>query len=297
MTEETTKELAVIPETEGNDIVMHSGNIVSEDAFQMTLEQANRQIGKELAMYELVHEVAEKLLKSDDKYYMSQLNNDNWKEPKKGELPVLKKRAVDKLLSFFKIGMFPEVKKIDGGYEVTVVGRDRNGGYIGTGKGICTRYEKKFAWIKASDDEYAAANEEDRRIVKREYKGRKYDNKQIKTDERSMAHTLTSMAEKRARAAFIRKLMPGLDSVSFEGEEYQGDYKFEDDQKEPSPSDQVMTETEITDFYKGLKDQYKVDNIKEAFREITGDEKLGGTTHGQSLDINTYLKDNYGDQG
>lgn len=268
------------------------GNVVSYDPFQMTLERAQRLIGKELQMYKLVREVAAKLLKGSDKYYMSQLNNKDWKKPKKDELPVLKKKAVDKLLSFFKIGMFPEVKKIEGGYEVTAIGRDRNGGYIGTGKGICTRYEKKFSWIKASDEEYEAANEEDRRIKIVKYDRSEYKNKQIKTDERSMAHTLISMAEKRARAAFLRKLMPDLDEVTFEGEVFQGDYEFEDEQPAPSESDKVMKSTEINKWYDELSKRYSLEDIQEAVQATRNKKTLTKMTKEQSLDIVTYLNDN-----
>jgi hypothetical protein len=295
MRENETKDVVVQEEgQESRGMVVHQSNLVSEDAFQMTIEQAHNLITKERMMYDLVRKVASELLEGSDKYYMSQLSAKNWKGPKPDEVPVLKKKGVDKLLTFFKIGMFPEIEKIDGGYQVTVIGRDRTGGYIGTGKGICTRFEKKFAWIKASDSEYADANEDERRINVATYGNNTYKNKQIKTDERSMAHTLVSMAEKRARAAFLRKLMPDLDDVSFEGEAHESDFNYDDIKTDVSPDKQVMAESEIAAFYEVLKKKYRVQDIKEAFREITGDEKLGGTTEGQSLDITTYLQDNFG---
>jgi hypothetical protein len=277
------------------DFMMQDTNvgIIPDETFCMTIEQAKMQIGRELQMYALFREVAAKLLTEKDKYYMSQLNNKYWKEPKKDEAPVLKKQAVDKLISFFKIQLFPSEEKIDGGYQVTVVAKDSRGRYIGTGRGICTRYEKKYSWVKASDDEYVSANESDRRVVEKKYDNKPYEVKQIKTDERGIAHTLSSMAEKRARAAFLRKLMPDLDDVCFEGEALESDFHY-DNQEPPSSGDKTMSDTEITAFYTQLKSKYKVADIKEAFRAITKSEKLGGMTVEQSLNITTYMFDNFG---
>ena len=267
-------------------VVREGGELITKGAFGITIEQAREQIGHTLAMYKLVNEVANKLLTNEDIYYMSTINNPK-AEPKENEPRVLTKGAVDKLLGFFRIKVFPTTKKIDGGYEVTIVGEDQNGNYIASGGGVCTKYEKKYSWIKADDEEYAAAAEVDRREVKRKGQHGSYKVKQIKTDERAIAHTLISMAEKRARAAFCRKAFPGLNDVRLEGEGEESDYQYTKD--EQTESNTLMSESEIADFYTRLKDDHGAESIKKGMKEVLKRAKFGKLTRDEAEVLEKYL--------
>lgn len=275
-------------EEKGSTELVEVQNMPQVSSFEMTIDQAEQQIEKSLKMYELTSRVIAKLLDEKnrkDMYYMGELGGGKKKDD---ELPVINKQGTDKLIAFFKLKTTPEVTKIDGGYSVTVVGHDNVGNYITTGTGICTKHEKKYMWIKADDEDYKAANEEDRReITRRKRNGGSWQVKQIRTDERSIAHTLVSMAEKRARAAFLRKALPGLNDVSFEGEEPQVDY-------ENTPPPNQMPEKDITAWAKTLKKSFTPEQIDEALNQIKGDKKLKGMTLDIKDAINTYLQDNFG---
>jgi hypothetical protein len=266
-----------------------AGELITKGAFGMTIEQAREQIGYTLQMYELAKEVIARLIKPNDVYYMSTISNPENK-PKDGEPRVFKKQAVDKLLGFFKIKVFPTEEKIDGGYKVTAVGEDSNGGYIATGVGTCTKYEKKYSWVKADDEEYAAANEEDRREIQRKGKYGKYKSKQIKTDERAIAHTLISMATKRARAAFLRMAFPGLDDVMFEGEGEESDFQYDDTKQ--TDDNTIMSESDISKFYKRLtkKGSYTKEEVSESMLSVLKRDKFGKLTIGESKVIESYLR-------
>lgn len=276
--------------------VQEKGALVEQGAFGMTFEQAEKNIENSLRMYRLATVVIKKLLdEKKDMYYMSELGGGKGKKKKErnpDELPVINKQGTDKLISFFKIETVPTESKIDGGYKVTVVGRDRHGNYIAAGTGICTKYEKKYMWIKADDEEYKEANAEDRREVKRKGQYGDYKIKQIRTDERSIGHTLVSMATKRARAAFLRMALPGLNDVSFEGEEPQVNYGSDE------PVKNQMKDDEITAFIDGLYEKgYEKKQVEEAFIAIKGDKKPKGMNLDLKDAIETHLKDNYGKDG
>jgi hypothetical protein len=277
--EQGTMGLAV-QENQGGELTQH-------DTFDMTVEQAEKQIEKSLQMYALAGKVINKLLdEKKDMYYMGELSGGKKKDD---ELPVINKQGVDKLISFFKIETIPKVEQIDGGYKVTVTGNTQHGKYITSGTGICTRYEKKYAWIKADEEEYKEASEENRRkkTGKSRYGKGTYEILQIKTDERSLAHTLISMAEKRARAALLRKALPGLNDVSFEGEESQVDYS----KSEPIPDQ--MPDKDILAWTNSLKEAgYTTAQLEESFLAIKGDKKPRGMTLDMKDAINTHLKDN-----
>jgi uncharacterized Zn finger protein (UPF0148 family) len=275
-----SNEKAVAVIEEGN------GHLIEQPAFGMTIEQAEEAIDKSLQMYALTKRVIGRLLVEDDSYYMSELKWGGERKP--NEKSVVKKQGVDKLISFFKIQITEQQEEVRGGYKVIAIGCDSNGNYIASGTGICTTFEKKYKWIAADDEEYAVANEEDRREVERKGKyGKKYKVKQMKTEKEAIAHTLISMASKRARGAFLKKALPGASDFSFEGDEAQVNYS-----KPEPPQDQLSTD-EITTFIQDLYDDgYSKKKVEEAFIAIKGNKKPAGMNLDLKDAIITYLKDN-----
>ena len=228
--------------------------------------QSPEQLRKSLELVaerrDIVKEVISKILQPDDVYRMSDLrtfkSDAEHQDARAKEKDILKKSAVDKIISFFKIKTYPTTTKIDGGYEVTIIGKDYNDNYINSGTGICTVHEKKYQWVKAEDIEYDEASPENRRELVRGYGTKTYKTKQIKTDERAIAHTLISMATKRAEAAFLRKAFAGMfeEEISFEGEESQVDYNAEDDNRK------ILTDTERQSLNASLLKKVSKEELK-----------------------------------
>jgi hypothetical protein len=209
-------EKGLVPVEEAREVSVFEPNT----AFGVPMQVLKDSIEDNIAQYDLARIAIGKLLKENenDFYYQSEQNGG---KRKPNEPIVVAKPGVDKLANFFKLRIVPTEEEIDGGFKVTAVGSDMHGNYIGTGFGRCTVYEPKYMWTAASDAEFVAADDINKRMKKTKWGPKK----QVRTDARAIAHTLSSMATKRARAAFLRSAVPGLSGFNFEGEEHQVEYE------------------------------------------------------------------------
>lgn len=119
--------------------------------------------------------------------------------------PSLYKAGSEVLLSTFRIAVSVVVEDLSTPdcirYRVRTIGTNQASGIVvGEGVGECSSNETKYKWRRCYiDKEYEATPENRRRIKFSEFKGKVYENKEVRTDHEDLANTILKMAKKRAQ--------------------------------------------------------------------------------------------------
>jgi len=117
--------------------------------------------------------------------------------------PSLWKAGAEKIASMFRISIHPKVEDLSGPneirYRVYAVAKSASGLELGVGIGECSTEEEKYKWRRVVNEaEWKATPETLKRIKYGVYKGKDYENKQVRQEPADYANTVLKMAKKRA---------------------------------------------------------------------------------------------------
>ncbi|MFA6093952.1 MAG: hypothetical protein WC986_13520 [Elusimicrobiota bacterium] len=138
-----------------------------------------------------------------------------------GDRPSLLKPGAEKIAVLFQIRVDHEVMyelltDEEVSYRVRATAKSRDGAELGCTEGVCSTREKKYRWRAPVHPKEWEAQPEHRRRVFWKKNGDEYI--QVRTDPGEMAHTILSMAEKRAFVAVI-KLVTGASDIFAQAED------------------------------------------------------------------------------
>lgn len=179
------------------------------------------------------------------------------KVPGCGDKPTLLKPGAEKILSTFRIAVFPELKDLSGSdcirYQVISKGVFTGSGTpveLGCGVGECSSDEDKYKWRKAIGKEYAETTEDRRRKKWKKYQGKEYQEDQVRTNPADLANTILKMAKKRSIIDLTLTVTAASDCFNQDIEDLPAEYVNQEEPvvniEMPKPKESIKTEAVIT---------------------------------------------------
>ena len=164
------------------------------------------------------------------------------KVPGCGDKPTLLKPGAEKILSTFRIAVFPEIKDLSSGdsirYQVITKGVFTGTGQnveLGCGVGECSSDEEKYKWRKAIGKEYDETPEDRRRKKWKKYQGKEYQEIQVRTNPSDLANTILKMAKKRSIVDLTLTVTAASDCFNQDIEDLPAEYIAEEDAGQGAP--------------------------------------------------------------
>lgn len=157
-----------------------------------------------------------------------------------GDKPTLLKPGAEKILSTFRIAVFPDIKDLSSDdsirYQVITKGVFTGNGApveLGCGVGECSSDEEKFKWRKGIGKEFSETPEDRRRKKWKRYQGKEYQEEQVRTNPADLANTILKMAKKRSIIDLTLTVTAASDCFNQDIEDLPAEYISEDEQGEP----------------------------------------------------------------
>ena len=173
------------------------------------------------------------------------------KVPGCGDKPTLLKPGAEKILSTFRIAVFPEIKDLSSmdsiRYQVITKGVFTGAGAnveLGCGVGECSSDEEKYKWRKAIGKEYDETPEDRRRKKWKRYQGKEYLEVQVRTNPSDLANTILKMAKKRSIVDLTLTVTAASDCFNQDIEDLPAEYISEEDAAQGAPPAMPKAKTE-----------------------------------------------------
>lgn len=195
-----------------------------------------------------------------------------------GDKPTLLKPGAEKILSTFRIAVFPEIKDLSGmdsiRYQVITKGVFTGNGTpveLGCGVGECSSEEEKYKWRKAVGKEFDETPEDRKRKKwkKGGYGKPDYQEAQVRTNPADLANTILKMAKKRSIVDLTLTVTAASDCFSQDIEDLPAEYVAEEESQAteismPKPKDtpQQASEAPKEAENRPLPDGFKIIKAK-----------------------------------